>query len=411
MKKILLFCVVLCLGFQLYGDIPPRYFEWGLDLDVGAANNYAGLTDVFNPQKEITVDLNLLPVDSGFSVDVNTKVKTFFNFQGRGKHEVGFGVSVGVEALAYANLPGAIMAFLSQGSAGDSSLSGDLAAGASVFADVTLDTRARFGKLKIGLSPAVYVPVMYAPKPSVRFTLDTGEAITGEASVDASVYTPLSLENLLEDSPESSGSFTIDPWAILEGRGFDFSLAAEYAVLPILDAGGLVSHIPLMPAVLTHKLGATAAYHFNPGSKGILDMLDDDFEFDEIFSAEDLEMGYFDDVSFPVFRPMTFDFYARYKPLSSDAIVLKPNIGFSVFTIYGKPSFNFGLEGELNWKNFLSLTLRTGLWEHIWQHRAAIMFNFRVLELDVGLGLQSQDFAGSFQIQGANVVVGVRLGF
>ncbi|MDR1277765.1 MAG: hypothetical protein LBK02_03355, partial [Treponema sp.] len=406
--------IVLCLGFQLYGDIPPRYVELGLDLDMGAANNYIGLMDVFTPDRKITIDLDLLPVNSGFSLNVNAEAKPFFlNIQTRGKHEVGFGLYVGVEAAVYSNLPGDVMSLLSKGNTGLSSFSGDIAAGASVFADVGLEAHARFGKLKIGLSPALYIPVVYAPKPSIRFMVDTGETIKGEAAIDASVYTPVSLEDLLEDSPGSSG-FTLDPWALLEARGFDFSLSAEYEVLPVLDAGGLVKHIPLMPAVLSHRMNAYTAYSFNQGddSKGILDMLDDDFDFDDMFTAEELEMSYSDDASLRVFRPMTFDFYVRYKPLSSNAVVLKPNIGFSVLTIYEKAGFNFGLECELNWKNFVSLAVRTGYWERLWQHRVAIMlFNLRAFEVNVGVGLQSQDFVSSFKISGANVAVGIRLGF
>jgi hypothetical protein len=413
MKKILLFCAVLLLGFQAYGQMPRRYFEWGFDVDVGAANNYLGLRDFLNPEKKIKIDLDLLPVKTGLGLDVDLGFKTFMNVQTRGEHEVGFGFYVGLDAAVYGNLPGGIMELLSHGNADTRSFSGDIAAGASIFADVGIETHAKFGKLTLGLSPAVFVPVVYVPKPSGEFVLDTAGAVSGEFFVEANVYSPIGLEQFL-DSSGSSGSFEINPWAVLEARGFDFSLTAEYELLPVLDLGGSVSHIPLMPASLSHRMTTRMGYSFNRGSNplGILDMLEDDFDFDSLFTEESMEMVYDDDAAFRVFRPLSFDVYFQYKPLKTKSIILKPNFGFSVLTVYEKTCFNFGLEGKLDWKNIMSLTLSSGFRERVWRHEAAVMlFNLRVLELSLAAAIQSQDFVDSFKIKGAQVAVRARLGF
>jgi hypothetical protein len=417
MKKILLFCAVLLVGFQAYGQIPPRYFEWGLDFDAEFANNYIGLTDILNPEKKVKIDLDLLPIDQGLSLDVDMGFRTFLNVQTRGKHEVGFGLSVGLDVDMYGTFPGEIMEFLSKGNAGARSFSGDIATGASIFADLDLEAHAKFGKLKLGLSPAMFIPVVYVPKPSGKIVLDTTDAVSGEFFIDAYVYVPVPLAELQgsPDSPGDMGSFMnslmINPWTILDARGFDLSLTAEYELLPVLDLGGSVSHIPLLPAYLGYGMHAHMAYRFNNEGLGILDMLEDDFDFDELFTEEALETTYNDNAAYRVFRPLSFDVYVQYKPLKTKSIILKPNFGFSVLTVYEKALFNFGLEGKLDWKNFVSLTLRSGLRERVWRHEAAFMLNFRVLELDVGVALQSQGFKDSFKIKGAQAVVGVRLGF
>jgi hypothetical protein len=415
MKKILAFCAVLLVGFQVSGQIPRRYFELGVDVDAGAANNYFGLLDVINPERVIKIDLDKLPVKNGLGLDVNAGVKTFLNFQGRGEHKVGFGLYAGVDALVYANIPGKIMELMVKGNAGAQSISTDIAAGASIFADLGIEAHAKFGKLTLGVSPAVYVPVIYVPKPSAKIVLDTADAVSGEFHIESNVYTPISLQEY-RDSLVSSGSFgtfEISPWTILEGRGFDLSLTAEYELLPVLDLGGAVSRIPLMPAVLNYRMHDRMGYSFNRGEDkvGLIEMIEGDFDFDSIFTEEALETSYDDAAAFRVFRPLSFDMYLQYKPLKTKSIILKPNFGFSVLTVYEKTCFNFGLEGKLDWKNFVSLTLRSGLRDRVWQHDAAVMLNFRVLEFDIGVGLQSQDFVESFRIEGAQVDIGVRLGF
>lgn len=246
--------------------------------------------------------------------------------------------------------------------------------------------------------------------------LDTAGTVSGEFFVETNVYTPIALTQFRDymDSPGSSASFEINPWAILEARGFDFSLTAEYEMLPILDLGGSVSHIPLMPASLSHRMSDRMGYSFNRDGEplSILDMLEDDFDFDSIFTEETLETVYADDAAFRVFRPLSFDVYFQYKPLKTKSIILKPNFGFSVLTVYEKACFNFGLEGKLDWKNFVSLALRSGFRERVWRHEAAVMLiNTRILQVNFGVGIQSQNFVDSFKIKGAQAAVGVRLGF
>jgi hypothetical protein len=73
--------------------------------------------------------------------------------------------------------------------------------------------------------------------------------------------------------------------------------------------------------------------------------------------------------------------------------------------------FNAGLEAQLNLKRIFSLALGTGYREKIWRHSFGLMLNLRVIQLDLGVSLQSQDFVGSFRVQGAGAVVGLRFGF
>ncbi|MDR1058775.1 MAG: hypothetical protein LBL43_04430 [Treponema sp.] len=85
-------------------------------------------------------------------------------------------------------------------------------------------------------------------------------------------------------------------------------------------------------------------------------------------------------------------------------------MGFSVLTVYGA-CFNMDVTARANWKNFVSLDLSTGYRERIWRNKVLLAFNLRAIELDLGVGLQSQSFLRSFTLRGLNAAMGLRLGW
>ena len=113
-----------------------------------------------------------------------------------------------------------------------------------------------------------------------------------------------------------------------------------------------------------------------------------------------------------VFRPLRFDVYALYRPLLVDFFAIRPNIGFTHVLAGGiPPYFNAGVEFRLNVLRILFFHLGTGYEEAIWRHRLGFALNLRIIELDLEGGLRSQDLDKSFNLQGASVKVGLRLGF
>jgi hypothetical protein len=428
MKKSLFFCLFLAALASLWAEKPKRCVELGFDADVSAANNYLGLFGFFNPERTIVIEPARLS-ESGLWLSGAGRPEVFLNINFGEKFGLGF--FAGLDAALYGNIPGDFFRFLAEGNRDLREFTSDVSVGASVFVDAGLKTAFQFGKLKLGFVPTVYVPALYIPPPDIRYRVDSREGIKADLSIDAAAYTALPLDGFSFSSsgsksksksksgpPETkdrSVEVSFGPEEILgalEFWGLDFSLDAEYALNPRWDLGGSVRSIPLYPSTLRYGISCRMDYSMDPlGDKDINDLINGEgIELDD-FEPEDPVVH--DDLAFRVFRPLRFDFYANFKPLSTKLIVLRPNIGFSALTVYGydKACFNAGLEAQLNLKRVFSLSLATGYREKVWRHGLNLMLNLRVLELDLGVSLQSQDFAGSFRIQGAGAHAGVRLGF
>jgi hypothetical protein len=427
MKKTLLCCLLAAVLLPLYAEKPKRYVEFGVDVDAAVANNYLGFFDFFNKEQTIVIDPSGLS-DSGLLVNGAAESEVFLNINFGEKFGLGF--FAGFDVTMYSGLSGEFFRFLAEGNAKMRDFTVTTSAGASVFADAGLKTRFKFGKLSLDVSPAAYIPILYIPPPRMSYRLDTTEGIKADIHIQAEGYTPLSLNNLFDfsdsggsgsggngDDPVKDFSFSVDDvWHILEAWGLDLSLGAEYALSPRWDLGGSIASIPLYPATLRHSINYQFDYTVDLfGEKDLIEMMKDgEFEF-EVDSPEMTDPVFSDDLAFRVFRPLRFDFYVEYKPLSTNLIVLKPDIGFSALTVYGYEAsgmcFNAGLEAQLNLKRIFSLTLSSGYRERLWSQGAAIMLNLRVFQLDLGLSLQAQDFVDSFRLKGLRAAVGLRFGF
>jgi hypothetical protein len=418
MKKLLFMCLFAAALLPLQAEKPKRYFEIGTDVDAGAANNYLGLADFFNKERVVVIEPEKI-ADDGFWISGAGGTDVFLNINFGEKFGLGF--FTGLDFAIYGNVSAEIFKLLAEGNENMRDFSGTISAGASVFVDAGLATRFQFGRLSLGLSPAVYFPLMYVPPPTISYQVDTREGVNARVSVDANVYTPYSLEDVFrtdsEDDSSGGGSFPFtmnEVWRLLETWGLDVSLNAEYRFRPKLDFGGSITNLPLYAATLHHGLNYQLNYTAAPfEGKSLSDLLNGDGFQLESPSTDD--PVFYDDLSFRVFRPLRFDFYLLYRPLTTQRIVLKPHIGFSALTVFGyeadKMCFNAGLEAQLNLKRIFMLSLATGYQEKLWRHRLGLMLNLRVFELDLGIALQSQDFVGSFLIRGAGAYVGLRFGF
>ncbi|MDR3115299.1 MAG: hypothetical protein LBU25_07250 [Treponema sp.] len=391
MKKYIPLCLVLSsiLSLHLYAEKPRRFVEFGLDVGVGLANNLTGLQDIM--KKNIYLDLDSLShsiKEGGVSLNTDIDSAVFFNFN---LGEVwGFGISSGIEGGINGNIPKSIFTLITQGNIRQHVFEGDLTVFGSLFVDTAVDVHAKFGKLRVGIVPALYIPLIYIPKSTINYGLESEENVHAWAESDIRVYSPFSLEDP-------------DPAASMQSLGFDLSLQGEYALLPILDVGGTLSHIPLGGAVLKHQMRIYSEKFEIDESN----LLQNTLTIPEFELKQEYTTG-----SYRVFRPLRFDVYALYRPLVVDFFAIRPNIGFThVFGAGILPYFNAGLELRLNVFRVLFFHLGTGYEEAIWRHRLGFALNLRVFELDLEAGLRSQDLDKSFNLQGAGVKVGLRLGF
>jgi hypothetical protein len=435
MKKLLFVCLFLAsFAAALWAEKPRRYVEFGVDADISMANNHFNILDSFEQEGFDTIDVSGLSGKGVFGFGA-ADTRAFLNINFGEKFGLGF--FVGEQATMYSHVSRDLFQYLADKNRDTQEFTASLSVGASVFMDAGVETRFRLGKLKLGIVPAVYVPLLYMPPVNVQTLVDTQKGIRADLSLELSAYTALFPDDF-DDTSSSSGSqnssknkgeykspetedqdtdFSPDIGDFLnaiDGWGLDLSVEAEYALNSRWDLGGSIRSIPLYPSTLRYGVQYQVDYRVDIREDGFVDSLaggeDPISEEGDIF---EISPEFRDDLAFRAFRPLRFDFYANYRPLGTQFIVLRPNIGFSALTVYGydKACFNAGLEAQLNLKRIFSLSLGTGYRERIWHHDLGIMLNLRVLELVLGASLRSQDFVESFRLRGIGAHVGARLGF
>ena len=373
-------------------------FEFGSDYGGGLDNDLIGLRDFF--RKDIVIDLDKiadLVGDDGFNLNLGLGGNYFLNIKNiRIKEGTwDFGLFFGAEGSINFNMPQSFFALVSQGNIKQHTFKGLISASGGVYANAGLRTSAKYGNLRLGVKPVLFMPLIFIPRSGIEYYLDTEDNITLTAPGEITIYSPI-----------------IDA---IEGRGFspqfgfDLSFESEYNLFPFLDVGGSLSKVPFAPANMQKR----TQYKMTGVEFGPITGKD-------ILNGDTIEAPNFDEIDFKpfydiaphkVFRPMQFDVYARYKPFSTEILAIVPNIGFSVDINDKQGYFNGGLELQLNAMNLFYLHLGTGCTESIWKHRLGFALNLRAFEFGLEVMLRSQDFVGSFKAQGFGLNMGIRFGW
>jgi hypothetical protein len=256
-------------------------------------------------------------------------------------------------------------------------------------------------KLWIKAGPSVYAPLLYMPTQSVGFTGYGGGK--------------LSLSNPVTYGIKTTGG--VDAWTVQNDSislGADLSAEARYAIWPILDAGMSVDNIPMVPAYMKSH------YSFNPDLSFSLtvnpkDILSGkkpeiDTNIDDASSMFTRESG----SSKMALRPLRFDWYALYKPFSSNTVIIKPNVGFSLkypASAYAYTTVNWGVEADLNLPWILSIALGINRFEDTFNNTALLTLDFKAFAINIGAGLRGTTFWNSWTTNGLTAIANIKFGW
>lgn len=390
-----------------------RYFEFGVDnAGAGFANNLLGVDDIFRKQIRINQELFKKIKADGFMTEIDVDASAFINFN---TQNWGFDITASVEGDVSFDAPKSFFTLLSEGNKEQHSSSGTFGLYGAVYTETAVDIHARFLKskqLKISVIPSMFIPLVYIPKGGFTYNLKMErEQMLFSVGGSLDMYAPFSIDAFMDD-PNG-----IDYMSILDAKGFDLSLNAEYDVFKDgydwLTAGFNVKSIPLAASTLQYR--TRMGLENSPWK--IIDTSD---LLGGLTSGDDdlFKLPNGDDITFDsaegeikVMRPVRFDLYSNIRPFAKKLVVVRPSIGLTVAnTLDGKPHFNYSLTAELNTPVFL-LHLFTAYDELVYKHGLMIGLNFRLIELDVGLDVRSRDFVQSFNLNGVRVWASARIGF
>jgi hypothetical protein len=402
MKK--LAALLLLFGFAVSlraQDKPHRFVEAGFDAGASFANSYLRTGDVF--KERITLDVSKMAgeLGNGLGILAGGYGKAFLNFNLGALW--GFGFFAGIDALGQFSIPQSMVELLSDGNDPDKTYSEDFGLGAAVFLETGFWASSKIRRIKFTIRPAYFLPLAYLSSPRVNYTFALGDdgSVTVAGNYKVDLYAPLPLDDI-----DDIGALAdrIDIADILGKGGMDLVLRAEYPVYHNFIVGASLGHIPLIPAQLSDR------YSLSGGFK-IEDTLDNFINND--FDTPDLEpIAEYGDDHQVVFRPFKIGVDAVYRPFNIRLVTLKPELALVFNSIYDTPVYlDFGITGELNLGDILTIDAGTRLEDMVWKERVGLSLNLRVIELCAGITTQSQQFIRSFQGAGFAVDAGVRAGF
>jgi len=390
--------------------IRNRTFEISLaNVSVGASNDFLTAKDFFQETLVINID-DLL---NGFRLNLGAAIKPLslnFNWKDRW----GFGLDFAhIGIFGNLSLSGSMVSL-------ETAEDDRFGAGMAVFVDVLgvpvfFHTR---DDLKVKIRPAAFFPLLYT-EPGITYNFD-GSRLS--VDYDMRVYTPISLEGILGGGALTDVLTMDTVWQILNNNlGFDLSLALEYPLYHWLDIGADIVNLPIPFAAprLNHYTQLRDSLYVDSSKIDLADIIPTK-EGEEIKIPDDAyhlpgsfqpEYGY-DSGGKALYRPFKMLFYANYRPFDSAILTLMPSLGFSISRLYASiGSIEGGVSARLDLGNIFIATLGMNYTDRKWKHSLDLVLNFRAIELDVGVSLQSPGFLKSFQASGLGVNVGVKLGW
>ncbi len=411
MKKLLpTVALFLILASSWAADAPRRFFETGFDLGVAASNNYIGLTDFF--QETLVIDLDQIAADlskPGFRLSGGADASWLMNLN-LGK-TLQMGVFFGLQGTTYGNVPGSLFELIAEGNTLDKAYTGDFLMWGDLNVELGAHVGTRIptpvGPITVDFKPVYYMPLIHIEDPKTTYLFETRSDGTVVASLNATVpiYSVVSLEGI--DSGIDTNEVISN---LFSSGGLDLSVTGEYQLFPVLAVGASLKQIPIVPARLSNRALMTATYSVE--TQSVLDGIslgeeEEGEEETEMFTTTEESDFTYDSSNVSFVRPFKIGLHAGYTPFGK-LLTVTPSLGLGV---YNSVFMECGLEGKLNLANILILSLGTQYEDLAWSQQLRMIFNLRVLELNLFVGAQSPSFLKSFTGAGLGAGLGVRMGF
>ena len=367
-----------------------RSFEIGLaNVSLGVINDFLSVDDML---KE-TVIIDLDKIQDTLNIGFNLCASPIFIYINV-KDKWGFGLSTKIDATGNFIFPGNMMSL-------KKAVDEQAQVNAAIFAEAGINWFFTVDKLKIKVKPSIFYPVVYMNSDDIYYNNNSdGLGI----SYNAKLFTAWDEFYNITATPGSD---------LYAGIEFPFAKALGISKIPLLDFGiGVdVYGIKLAEA----KIKNYSEYSGIIGSDKI-----------DIFGEEGgqgglgegfLEMGLEDPVygmeDKVVSRPFRAQAWLDWRPLfGSRLLTIYPMIGFSINPLYDEPfTKEYGIKGRLDIKNIFIAELSIKQEDRLWQDSLNLILNLRLIEIDLGVSLKSQEFIKDLSVGGLGANFGLKIGW
>jgi hypothetical protein len=424
------------IGIKDLGSIriPNRISETGiLNFNLGISNDFMAAADFL--KEKVSIDLDKLA--GGFNFNFNSYLSpVFFNYN---KKDVwGYGISTGLDFFGNIGLNGSMLTFHEA-----SSVNSDF--GAALFAEVNVHGFLTFKKFKIKVKPAVYYPILYMVPDNFSYTYVNKKANDRDETylnmeLDLRIYTPFPMDkdydfkdifNVAADITDTIKNISSKP-------GIDISVGAEYPLSDFLgltekisfldfDVGIDIINIPFYPSEMEDYVKMIV--NLGNGDEPIDffgGMLSGDSEGIDMDNFFNIDKGDPAKGKRKILRPFKTLISIKWRPFGSplkadskesdklkrEWLTFTPIFGFAVNPLYNQQvSFEGGLKTRFDFANFFIAALNIGYYDRLWKNTLDLAINLRLIEVDMGVSVQSADFLKSWSGGGIGASFGLKFGW
>ncbi len=403
-------------------DMPHRTFEMGMKFNLGVNNSYLNASDMM--VENLVIDVNKIAddmPDNGLMFNLLFGYNAFSNLNLKNGVHVGF--NAGLDMNGNFGLGKEIFEFLAKGNGLGQSIkvTGDAYADAFVHTDVTVGLTILNG-YHLEITPSLFRPVAHVV--TEKAVGDLKNSSDGKVYLDAkaklNIYTFLDVNEVKEN-------FTPDLILnqIKNGWGFDIASSLDKQIMKSLCLQAY-SRIPIVPGRLNYKteLLASADGHFDGLNTLLGDEADDEGDFGEKLNKQFKENFSFDtstsnsSVDYSLHRPFRLGAQFAWEPFGT-WFTVGGLLGFGFkdpFSSNSKGYMEYQISSKIGLPvpvigQILSLKLSSGYLSESFIHEAVFGVNFRALEFNAGVSVQSSSFASSFKGSGLGAFIYLAYGW
>lgn len=384
--------LILCLSsLSAKRFFDERYFEYYVDVPASVSLTGFPLTDLLKDNLVINLRelANTMP-KNGFTQTLTASPSTGFNLN-LPKFHLGF--KVGTETYMNTTLSKDFFDFLGYGNQIGEEVNMDVKLNTDVFLYSTLSLGFKPKNFTLYLEPSMFIPVA-----SVSGSAGTLKLLNdNQGNIRASLSTMLDVYSIYTPGMDFSEVFSV----LFNGMGFDIGGSLQKQLSQMLGMQ-VDFRIPVYPGKLFSKTTYVIDFSYNAQVKNFSDGQTSE---NINFITDESEFIY-------VTRPMYLMGYLNFSPVY--LIDLRGGLGFGIrhpFVQNSYAYFQYYLGASLKLGGIFKSTISTEYTNQIFINQLTMNFNFRVMEIDAGVSLQSADFAKSFSTSGLGAYVRYSIGF
>ncbi|MBN2657048.1 MAG: hypothetical protein JXR86_08300 [Spirochaetales bacterium] len=398
-KKYGLTLILLLLGFQGLMATSPlqpwdhtfnpalmstgkrKYLEIGTQFNLAFANSYFALKDVFGGP-EFLIDLNDIAEEIGdkdLSVAAKVDFETHFLITILG---LSIGGYTNLDTIATVGIPGGLFEIMADGIAADTTYADAGEVFARSYVNLGLYAGYRWRDWQFSVKGGAYLPVAFSDGDSsfdYSFILNSNGTYSADAGVAGTAYLPFDIDDFQASGLINSLGYNLDLGAVKTRDGE-----------PIY--GFQVTGIPLYAARMPVK--ATFSTGFTASVTDIANYSSDNEPWE--YELEDVEAE-MEESDFKVYMPLSIGGFYKLKgfPRFIDWIA-HGALYWDNDTLLGAAGLT--AQGAISPLSALSISL--GYDRVMWEAKAGLRFNIRILEMGLDVGMTSTRFIKMFSTNG-----------